>query len=344
MGRYTISDIAKLAGVSPATVSRVLSNSPGVNKEKRAEILEIIHKTNYHPSSVARCLVQGRSNVMGIIVYDLENQYYSSMVVSLQKYLREKGYMTMTFSVGAEDGAEAQRDYVREIGQQFDFAGLFISLPSSVGLVAESIRESRCPVVMMNRTFDALCDQVAQNDFQSGYLAATHLLELGHKDFLLFSGPVQDSISCQYRMEGFLQALATKGVELDQDNILPCPLEMDAARRLALQVLGNRMSGQNKPSAAFVNGNTIALGVLWACDELGIKVPGELSLMTVDNPKILSMPCIDLTTVSCEMDQMIRAAVDLLLDRLETGRKKNRFISLQPELIVRGSTAAPKLY
>lgn len=338
MRRYTISDIARMADVSPATVSRVLSNSSGVNKVKRAKVLRIIEETGYHPSSAARSLVRGRSNVVGLIVRDLENQYYSAMAVSVQKRLMEKGYLTMIFSIGTNVDNAEKRDYVTEIEQKFDFAGLLISVPSSDDLVADGICNSQCPVVLLNRAFEVVCDQVTQNDFQVGYIAGSYLQELGHENFLLMVGPVQQSASCRFRTEGFLQALAANGLEVDEDNIISGELSFESGYQLGCRLIEERYP-DSMPSAVFLNGNSIALGFLKACGERGVKIPEELSMITVDNPQIMDMPGINLTTVSVPMEEMAREAVDILLERIEQKREKNRFISLQPELIIRGSTA-----
>lgn len=341
MRRYTISDIAQMADVSPATVSRVLANKPGVNKVKRAEILRIIEETGYYPSSVARSLVSGRSNIVGLIVRDLENQYYSSMAVAMQKYLMEKDYMMMVISIGVNSNASEKKDYVTEICQKFDFAGLLISVPSSDDLVTDNIRNCRCPIVTLNRTFDMACDQVTQNDFQAGYLAGSYLQELGHESFMILTGPIDTSASCRFRTEGFIQSLAANGWELDEDNMISGALSMESGYEIGCKLIEERYP-LNFPTSVFINGNSIALGFLKACGELGVRIPEDLSIITVDNPQIMDLPGINLTTVSVAMDQMAKEAVDVLLEHIQTKREKKRFVALQPRLIARGSTSAPK--
>lgn len=342
MKRYTISDIAKMAGASPASVSRVLSGRPGVNKAKRQEIQRIIEETNYHPRSAAQSLVLGSSNVVGLIVRDLENQYYSSLAALIQGYLMNRGYMTMIFDIGTQSrlnrGGNGP-DFVTEINRKFDFAGLFVSVPNGNDLLMEGIRNCSCPVVLLNRAFDVACDQVTQNDFQAGYLAGEYLLGLGHRDFLLIPGPIQNSVSCRFRMEGFVQAVAVGGVEIDEANIFESDLNMDSAYQIALQILRRY---PDLPQAVFMGANNLALGFMQACGELGIAIPDGISVITIDNTKIMSLPGIDLTGVSVPLELLAREAVDVLLDRIETKREKNRFVALQPQLTVRGSTAPPQ--
>ncbi len=341
MRKYTIKDIADMAGVSPATVSRVLSDSPGVNPKKRMEIKQIIEKTGYYPSNVARSLVKGRTNIVGLIVRDLENQYYSSMAVAFQRELTKNGYIPMVMSANVTEGLEdGKKNYLSEINRLFDFAGLFISVPQKENLLEESIREAACPVILLNRTFDISCDQVVQNDYRAGVIAAEYLLGLGHRNFFLVGGPYLESASCRFRMEGFQQTLAEEGIEMDPENVVECELDLTSAYEAAKMCLKDRRD--QLPTAAFVNGNNMALGFLKLCDELGIRVPDDISVVTVDNPPIMGLPGINLTTVSIPMETMVSEAVKVLKERIDDNSKKKRFIVLQPELIVRGSSREPR--
>lgn len=336
MRKYTIKNIADMAGVSPATVSRVLSGSPGVNQKKRMEIKEIIEKTGYYPSSVARSLVKGSTNVVGLIVRDLENQYYASMAVAFQRELAKIGYIPLVMSVEAGETEGIGKNYLLEISKLFDFAGLFISVPTKEELLEDSIKECRCPVVLLNRTFDISCDQVVQNDYQAGVMAAEYLSGLGHKRMMILRGMVRESTSCRFRMEGFQQTLSIYGIELEAENIIESHLDMNAAYEASVERLKNR--DMRLPSAVFVSGNNMALGFLKACGEVGVRIPEDISVVTVDNPPIMSLPGINLTTISISMDTMVMEAVKVLKERIEDREKKKRFVVLQPELIVRGST------
>ena len=341
MKRYTISDIAKMANASPASVSRVISGRPGVNKTKRMEIQKIIEETNYHPNSSAQSLVRGCSNVIGLIVRDLENQYYASLAALIQSMLMDRGYMTMILDIGKRPLTAAARkgvDFVTEINRKFDFAGLFISVPNGDDLLIDGIRGCSCPVVLLNRAFDVACDQVTQNDFQAGFLAGQYLLDIGHREFLLMPGPIQSSVSCRFRMEGFVQAVAAAGIEIDESQVMECSLDMDQAYEVGRQVLRRF---PELPQAIFIASNNMALGFMQACGEAGVPIPSGISVITIDNTKIMALPGIDLTGVSVSLEQLATEAVEVMVDRIETKREKNRFVSLQPELTIRGSTAPP---
>lgn len=334
--KYTIKDIAEMAGVSPATVSRVFSDTPGVNPVKRQEIKELIKRTGYRPSSVATSLVKGSTNVVGLIVRDLENQYYSSMAVAFQKELAKIGYIPMVMSMNAVENMEGGNHLMELIGL-YDFAGLFITVSAKESILEEALRECSCPVVLLNRTFNIACDQVIQNDYRAGAMVADHLLELGHKDFLVL-GDFRTSISQRFRVEGFQQTLAGAGISIARENILECVMEMEAARVTVEKYLKERK--ESLPTAAFIASNNMALGFLQACSEEGIEVPDDISVVTGDNPPIMSQPGIDLTTISIPIENMAEEAVKMLKSRIDGKSTENNLVVLQPELIVRGSSKA----
>ncbi|HJD46681.1 MAG TPA: LacI family transcriptional regulator [Candidatus Mediterraneibacter norfolkensis] len=333
--RYTIKDIADMAGVSPATVSRVFSGTPGVNPEKRQEIKDLIKKTGYHPSSVARSLVRGKTNVVGLIVRDLENQYYSSMAVAFQKELAKIDYIPMVMSMNAVADEMGGGNRLSELIGLFDFAGLFITVSAKESVLEEALRECSCPVVLLNRTFNIECDQVVQNDYRAGAIVAEHLLDLGHRNFLVL-GDFKTSISQRFRVEGFQQTLAAAGVSLSRENKLECPMERTEAYKTA-KVFFERRKGE-LPTAGFIVSNNMALGFLQACSEAGVRVPDDISVVSGDNPPIMSQPGIDLTTISISLESMASEAVKMLKRRIDGKGTENDLVVLQPELIVRGSS------
>ena len=333
MKKITIQDIARLAGVSPSSVSRVISGRNGVSGEKRIRIRRVIEETGYVPSVIARSLVRGRSNVVGVVVRDLANQYYAAMAVEFQRELRKYGYIPLVMSVNP--GGQPDTEHFSEIYEAFDFAALFVSVPCRERQVAEIIEAGRCPVILLNRTFESNCDQVIQNDYRAGAMAAEYFLKMGHRRVMTVAGPYKESISCRLRMEGFAQTLAINGIELGEKDIIECWLDTEAARTAAERMLGSLRS--KRPFGIFVSGNSMALGVLSACADHGLAVPDDVSIVTVDDPPVMRLPGINLTTISVAMEQMVKNAVKVLRQRLSGEADQNRFIVLQPELIERGS-------
>lgn len=326
-----------MANVSVSSVSRVLTGRPGVNKAKRAEIKEIIKKTGYVPSETARSLVRGRSNVVGIIVQELSNQYYSSMAVAFQRELRKYEYIP--FVISASTNGEQQESYLAEINKLFDFAGLFISVLSKSSELSQSLQEAKCPVIQLNRTFDFQSDQVIQNDYMVGVIAANHLLGLNHENLCILAGPMYESISCQLRWEGFQQTLLGHGIELGEDRVIVCQQSMESAEYATREFFNRlRKEGSPIPTGVFVCGNSMVLGLLKVCAEFGIRVPEDLAIVTNDNPTIMSLPGIDVTTISIPMEDMVRNAVDIFRGRLDEPDGKKKTIVLQPEIIVRKSS------
>ena len=337
MANYTIQDIARMANVSPSSVSRVLSGKPGVNKAKRAEIQRIIKETGYIPSEIARSLVRGKSHVTALVVNDLSNQYYSSMAVAFQDELRKFGYIPLVINVGTNSAYDD--DYLSEIIKLFDFAGMFISVPTRIRGLEDALKSSKCPLVLLNRTFGISCDQVIQDDYMAGEIAAKHLLSLNHKHVALLAGPVRESISCQMRLEGYKTTLIRNGITIRDEDIITCRLSMESAEAESSKyfdkLIGN---GESFPSAIFVCGNNMALGLLRCCARYQISIPEDLAIVTNDNPMIMDLPSIDITTISISMEDMAREAVDTLRNRIENPKSTFRYSVLIPELTVRGSS------
>lgn len=337
MGRHTINDIARLANVSPATVSRVLSGSAGVKPEKRKEVIRIIEETKYQPSSSARSLAMGKSNVIGVIIRDIQNPYYSSLAYFTQKFLFAKGYMTMIISANSQEAIEAEEGQtasVMKICRTFDFAGLMISLPTGNKQLEKELKNFSKPVVLMNRSFGKLLDQVVQNDFHAGYLATLHLIELGYPRILAILGP-QESPTCRSRYEGYVQAMTSAGLTVDPAFVFTGDLDTESGYGVGCRVLAGY---PDIPRAAFISNVTMALGFMNACNEFHIDIPEMMSIISVDDVSIARHSSIGLSTVGVPIESLAEKAVEVLLERIEGGREDIRGIVLQPKLSPRRTT------
>lgn len=337
MGRHTIKDIARLAHVSPATVSRVLSGAVGVKQEKRKEVLRIIEETNYHPSSAARSLAMGKTNVIGVVIRDIQNPYYSSIAYYIQTFLFAKGYMTMIISANSQEEAsvDSQTDFIMNIWRTFDFAGLMVSLPVGNKQLERELKSFARPVVLMNRSFGGVLDQVVQNDFHAGYLATTHLIELSYSKVLAILGP-QESPTCRARYDGYVQALTSAGLTVNPEFVCVGDLDEESGYRIGCDLLSRY---PDIPHAAFISNITMALGFMNACNEFGIKIPEMMSMIAVDDVAIARHSSIGLSTVGVPIETLSEKAVEVILERIEGEREETKVVVLQPELIKRRTTS-----
>ncbi len=327
-----MSDVARLAGVSHQTVSRVLNGSPHVRAETRQRVQEAMRELDYRPNRLARALVTGRSNTLGVVSFDTTLYGPASTLLGIERAAHEAGYFTIIASLKAlnrssvPDAVERLRlhgvDGILVITPQEESAEAALHAPAGdIPLVAvEAGPASGVPVVAI--------DQAA------GAAAATrHLLELGHETVWHIAGPLT-WFEAQQRIDGWRSELERAGAPV------PEPLLGDWSARAGYE-LGGRLSRDRSVTAIFAANDQMALGVLRAMHERGRSVPAQVSLVGFDDiPEALyfSPP---LTTVRQDFDEMGSRSVRLLL-RMMAGRRARSGTTVEPELLVRASTAPPR--
>src|SRR5438105_5300386 len=265
--------VARLANVSHQTVSRVINGSPRVRPETRERVLAAMRELDYRPNPLARALVTGRSNMLGVVSFDTTLYGPASTLFGIERAAHEAGYFITVASLKAMDRAsladavERLRrqgvDGVLVIAPLADAADAVLHAPSEVPLVAvEAGPEDVVPVVAV--------DQVA------GAASATqHLLDLGHETVFHIAGP-SDFLEARQRLEGWRATLERAGIEA------PEPLSGDWSARSGYD-LGRRLAANQEVTAIFVANDQMALGVLRAMHEGGRSIPGEISIVGFDD-------------------------------------------------------------
>lgn len=328
--KYTISDVANMLGVSRSTVSKAMTNSPGVSKELRQKILDFIDQIGYTPNSIAQGLSKGKLNFIALILGDVRNPFYSELEFTIQKILNMNGYNVMMFN--SEYEVEKELEYIA-IAKQFNFAGLIL-LTAQDKQIQESFKNSDMSVVLVNRVLpDYKGDSVLIDNFKAGYIATMHLIEKGHNNIGFIRGHNLSSASSQ-RYEGYLQALKNYHIALDERNILVSDLKMNTGYELGKQF----SCLENRPSGMIIVNDLTALSFIQYCKEVGIRVPQDVSIVSFDNIVYSSLDGISLTTVSQHVKEMGEHAARLMLKQLKNPEATSERIILEPTLIVRGTT------
>jgi DNA-binding LacI/PurR family transcriptional regulator len=323
-----MADVAKLAGVSQQTVSRVLNDSPHVSEDTRARVLEATRKLRYRPNSVARALVTGRSRTLGVISFDTTLYGPASTLFGIERAAHDAGYFVSIVSLKSLDSASVMDavgrlrdqgvDGVLVIAPQESAAQALLHLPGDIPLVAtEAGPDDSVPLVAV--------DQVA------GARSATqHLLDLGHRIVWHISGP-RDWLEAQDRVEGWRSALEAAGAPA------PRVLVGDWSPGSGYE-LGRRLATDPHGTAVFVANDQMALGVLRSLYEVGRRVPSEISVVGFDDIPEAAFFSPPLTTVRQDFNEMGRRSLLLLLEQIESGLRSPRRETVPPELIVRAST------
>lgn len=327
---YTITDIAEALHVSTASVSRALSGAPGVSQKLRDRITAFCSEVGYLPNSFSRTGPNGRLDIIALILGDMRNPFYSNLAFTIQKRLNAHKYMTMVFN--SEYDEQKELEFI-EMAEQFRFAGLMLITAQSEA-IAQKLEETTLPKVLVNRILPHYSgDYVLTDNFQAGYEAALHLINLGHENIGFIAGPGPSSASTQ-RFSGFSQAMQNYGLKVDERYIWQSDLKLETGQKIARDFL----KLDKRPTAIISVNDMTSLGFIDGCKTAGMKIPDELSVISFDDITIASLHDIQLTTVSQHVEEMGSTAAELMLKRLEDpGREPERVI-LKPQLIDRKTT------
>ena len=335
----TIRDIAKLANVSHTTVSLVLSSddskSSRVRSEIREKILKIAEDLNYRPNQVARSLATNKTKTIGLVLTTLRNPFYAELAQDIINRAMESDYEVFMTSI--QSGIDEERKAVQNLIDR-GVDGLIISSALRNDPVVDQLIKADVPVVLAMRNVerrpgDSSIHYVGVDNKRGGYLAVDHLAALGHKKIGLIAGPEETSTGHD-RKSGALAALQDHGIDLHPELIV----SGDFSRNSGYEAMHRLMKLKSPLTAIFAMNDLMALGVVDAIDELGMKVQEDIAVVGFDDIMVASLTGVDLTTVSQKKEIIGKIAVDYLLEIINGG--SDCIIQktvLDPILIVRKS-------
>jgi LacI family transcriptional regulator len=322
--RATIREVAREAGVSPSTVSRALSMPEMVNPTTRERVLRAAQRLGYAPNRAARGLITGRTGNIGLIVPDLANPFFPSVVKGVQARAREADYAV--FLADTDEDPTAEVGLIRVLGKQVD--GLILCSPRAREEEIRDLCESTT-LVMVNRRFGSVPSVVFDN-VDGMRQAVAHLQALGHRRVAWVGGP-RTSWSSRDRLRGLRAATAAAGMELVVAGHFPPHFEGGVAAADLIIASG--------VTSVIAYNDLMALGLLGRLRDRGVQVPEDMSVIGIDDIQMSAMSAPALTTVSLSKAQAGRAAVDLLISLLEQPEGvRNARRELPTQLLVRAST------
>jgi LacI family transcriptional regulator len=326
----TSREVAEVAGVSPATVSRVLNGSDKVSLATRQRVLDAMNRVGYRPNAAARRLRTQRTGTIGVVISDITNPFYPQLVEALTAALDEADQHVILWNSAfpGEDSA------VRAVRERSVDGIIFATVVEGSRPLEEALSLGE-PVVLLNRTIDgAPCDQVATDNVAGGRLIAEYLHHHGHERIAYIAGPPLPSTSRQ-REAGFVGRLAELGAALPDERLLRGQYTHDAGRQAMRQLL----SLAERPTAVACANDVVAFGALSAARSMNVAVPRDVWVVGFDDIPMAGWDSFDLTTIRQPIHDMARAAVDLLLERIEDRSLPPRFVGFPNGLVVRGSTS-----
>ncbi len=324
-----MSDVGRLAGVSHQTVSRVINGSPHVRPETRERVLAAMRELGYRPNSVARALVTGRSNMLGVVSFDTTLYGPASTLFGIERAAHEAGYFIIVASLKALDRSSVA-DAVERLRRQ-GVEGILAIAPLQDAADALLHAPADVPLVAVEAGPDDVVPVVAVDQFAGAADATRHLLDLGHETVWHIAGP-PEFLESRQRLEGWRTTLEQAGIES------PPVLTGDWSARSGYD-LGRRVAAEAHVTAMFVANDQMALGVLRAMHEAGREIPGELSVVGFDDIPEAPYFTPPLTTIRQDFDEMGTRSLRLLLRSIEAGEPVPAGSRVRPELIVRASTA-----
>lgn len=321
----TSRDVARRAGVSQPTVSRVLRGDPRVLPETKERILRATRELGYVPASVGRSLSTQTTGQVAVVA-DLGNPLYPFLMAPVHDQLASAGLKMVLLTERTDDALLSRHLLDRSVD------GVLLTTVSHGSLLPRELRRRSVPFVFLNRYIGGVAADRAVADNRGGAaLVADLLLDLGHRDIGLIMGP-QDTSTTRDRERGFQERLAAAGVELPADRIVHGGLKHDDG----VQGFGRIRSGGKTPTAVFCVNDFVAVGALNAALTAGLRIPEDVAIVGFDDVSMAAWPAFDLTTVNVPVDEMARAATQLLITRIRgEGPERPRHQTFTTSLVLR---------
>jgi DNA-binding LacI/PurR family transcriptional regulator len=334
--KVTSIDVAKRAGVSQSAVSRVFTPGASVSKKMEARVRQAAEDLGYRPNVLARSLITGRSRIIGLVVAYLDNPFYPDALEKLSAALQARGYHILMFLAG-NTGKDVE-DVIHDL-MDYQVDGIITASINLSGELTERCRAAGIPVMLFNRGIAGSgLSAVTSANRAGGAKVAEFLVAGGHRRIAHVSGWLGASTG-RDRRAGFVEALAAHGLGLhaETDGMFRRDTAMDAARAM--------MEAPEPPDAIFVGNDHMALAVMdHLRHEMGIDVPGDVSIVGYDDVPMAAWPAYRLTTVRQPVNRMVRETVDLLLEEIEAGRDPGTVTEIDGPLVVRASARIPEGY
>ncbi len=331
--RPTIRHVADQVGVSPATVSRVLNGHPHIRAEVRQSVLDAIAELGYKPNRVAQRLRANRSRLIGIIVTDITNPFFNTIMAGIEQTFYEHGYSVLMSNTAADIHKELE--YL-EMMKNEEVAGLIIAPTSENVKRVVDMAEGGLPLVVIDRRIKSTqarhLDMVLADNTEGAYNAVTHLIHLGHQRIGLVGGP-QRLTSGRERLEGYRQAMHAAGLPISKQWVRLGDHRYESGFELLRQLL----ECDPPITAVFTSNNMMTLGALNALQLKGKRIPQDMAIVGFDDMEWSTSLNPPLTAVSQPTAEIGILAAQLLLERIAKPDLPVRVMTLKTELKVRQS-------
>lgn len=335
MKKLTLEEVGKLAGVSRATVSRVINNTGNVDPVLRQRVEEVIQETGYRPNLVARSLASNRSNILGLIIPSVAqtlfaDPYFPALIQGISQACNTNDY-TLSLFIFHSPQEEAQV-FNRALGSGL-LDGLIVTTNRIEDPFFDQMIDRNLPFVYVGRPHNNLASYVDVDNVIGVLLAVKHLIRLGYQRIAHVAAPLDTTVGID-RKQGYENALIEAGMPVDENMIAVGNFSQDSGYVAMRHLLSKQ------PDAVFVASDTMALGAIQAIHSAGLRVPEDIAVVGFDDLPPAEKANPPLTTVHQPIIQSGRIAVETLLDILDAGAEPPRHIILPTKLVIRASCGA----
>jgi LacI family transcriptional regulator len=331
----TIREVAEAAGVSPATVSRVLNDYPHIRPQVRQNVLDAVSRLGYEPNRVAQRLRATRSRLVGIIVTDITNPFNNIVMAGMESVFFDHGFSVLMSNTNSDPQKEI--DYLR-IMEHEAVAGLVISPTSENVVRIGELAAAGLPVVVLDRRLNSdHVDVVLANNVAGACSAVEHLIRLGHRHIGHIGGPMHLT-SGRERYRGYCEAMRAAGLPIVSEHIRFGDHLFAGGYTNTLELL----AADPRPTALFIANNMMTLGALTAMHDRDVHVPKDVAVVGFDDvPWAVSLNP-PLTAIAQPTREIGQQAAQLLLQRIDDPGLRARTVMLDTELIIRASCGSPQ--
>lgn len=318
------------------TVSRALNGHPDVKEETRQRIQDRARELNYRPNRWARSLVTRESHIIGVVIPEIAHTFFSEITAGLQQTIEPRGY-TLILCNSAADPHRERREVDMLLGSRADGLIVASAFGAEEPQLYQDLQRQHVPFVLIDRHFPAFeCPCVLTDDRRAGLLCAQHLIDLGHRKIGFLMG--SDVSVSRDRQAGYEQALRAAGIPLRAEYLARGGFDWQSGALAMRQLLAL----PDRPTAVCCVNDPAAMGAIRSCREAGLEVPRDISITGVGAIEFDYAPEPFMTTTLISRLELGRAAGDMLLELIE-GRKPNPMVQrIEPELVIRRSTAPPR--
>ena len=310
--RSTISDVAKKAGVSTATVSRIINGQSGYTAETKQKVINIIQEMGYKPNAIARGLVNKRTNTIGVLLPNLSSRLASSLLKGIEKSAHQLDYSVIICDT--ESDGKRTIEYLDVLTEK-QIDGIIITSEWLTNVYEEAIVKMKTPVVLVLTASSHLqIPYIKVDDYHASYQATKYLIEKGHDKIGMISGSKNDKLAGLPRIEGYRKAMSDHHLKIS-DNYITYG---DFAYKSGMRCMDELLEKSPEITAVFAASDEMAVGALSCAYRKGIKVPYDLSIIGYDDTQDAEMAIPPLTTVHQPIYEMGKIAVEMLLNTKDT--------------------------